>query len=141
LVDTICYQMSTRPQLNLTPPQGLIKRLEELAGLYKNDVARKNEIAVEVLQLYLPFWEAAEAAKAEIISKQRRDAVLSVLQGGEVDVIARHAETNAPTARLIGQVDEVGPMEPATERQVTSAPNHLPKPTQRRRKKGAKKVS
>jgi hypothetical protein len=128
--------MAKRPQLNLTPPRELLEQLDEMARIYLGDEARRNEIAVEVLKTYLPFWEAGAAAKAEVINKQRRDAALSVLQGGAVELVGRHAETGAPTARFAGRVDEVGEMTPATKEQIRSAPNHGP---QRARKRGGKK--
>lgn len=135
----ICYQMPKRPQLNLTPPRELLDRLDEMARTYLGDETRRNEIAVEVLKTYLPFWEAGAAAKAEVVNKQRRDAALSVLQGGAVELVSGHAETAAPTARFAGQVDEVGEMTPATREQLNAAPNHGRQRLDDARKKGRKK--
>lgn len=59
-----------RPQLNLTPPDKLIERLEALAEHYRGDAKRRNEVALGILDTYNRHWEKAEIARLAVVQAQ-----------------------------------------------------------------------
>jgi hypothetical protein len=63
--------MPKTDQLLLRPPVELIDRLEKAAEKYRKEASNRNQVAVEVLDQYLEFWEQAEEAKLAVMSQQR----------------------------------------------------------------------
>jgi hypothetical protein len=56
-------------QLLLRPSVALVEQLDE--AVEKFGKRSRNEIAVEILETYFPFWEQAEQAKLNLIEEQR----------------------------------------------------------------------
>lgn len=61
--------MADTTQYKIRISEALIARLEQMAA----DYSRKsgNQIAAEILEQYVDFWETAEIARQEILDKQR----------------------------------------------------------------------
>jgi hypothetical protein len=56
-------------QLLLRPRKTLIKRLEDAAGKAKRFINR-NQVAIEILERYLPFWEEIERQHEAAVDAQ-----------------------------------------------------------------------
>lgn len=56
-------------QLLLRPSSELVERLDE--AVEKFGKRSRNEVAVEILETYFPFWEQAEQGKRDLVEQQR----------------------------------------------------------------------
>lgn len=61
--------MPKKEQLNLRLDNDLIARLQKAAEQFGRRSG--NEVAAEIISLYLPFWEEIESGKQNILEKQR----------------------------------------------------------------------
>jgi hypothetical protein len=67
-----CYQMAKREteQLLLRPSSELVKRLDAAAEGAKRRIISRNQVALEVLERYLPLWEEVERQLDRAIEAQ-----------------------------------------------------------------------
>lgn len=66
----MCYQMkSETEQLNLRADIKIIERLQKLADKFNKK--SRTQVAVEIIEQYIDFWEQTELVKARAIQKQR----------------------------------------------------------------------
>ncbi len=56
-------------QLNLRPDDKLLERLDDAISRYGRK--SRNEVALEILDTYLPFWEQLEETKLAVLEQQR----------------------------------------------------------------------
>ena len=66
----MCYQMkSETEQFNLRADKTVLDKLQNLADRFNK--RSKAQVAVEIIEQYMDFWEQAEATKANTIERQR----------------------------------------------------------------------
>ena len=79
----------------------IVRRLDELATRFGRRSG--NQVAAEVIETYLEFWEAAEAVKTEIVDQQRAGLFESTgvyTRGkgsrGEIEMVKKDARSHKP---------------------------------------------
>ncbi len=77
----MCYQMkSETEQFNIRPDKALVLRLQKLADKFNR--RSKAQIAVEIIEQYIDFWEQAETVKFNAVQSQRKALNISISPPG-----------------------------------------------------------
>jgi metal-responsive CopG/Arc/MetJ family transcriptional regulator len=82
-------------QLLLRPSVALVEQLDE--AVEKFGKRSRNEIAVEILETYFPFWEQAEQAKLDLIEEQRLGVGVYARGKGsqkEIEMVKKDAQSH-----------------------------------------------
>ena len=78
----MCYQMkSETEQFNIRPDKTLVERLQKLADKFNR--RSKAQIAVEIIEQYIDFWEDAETIKFRAVQNQREKFGNDLSKGGQ----------------------------------------------------------
>lgn len=102
----MCYQMKAETeQLNLRADKALVEKLQKLSDKFNR--RSKAQVAVEIIEQYLDFWEQAEAIKFRAVQDQRI-AVNKALGSGNGKEIAARGKDKMTAQKDEPVVEETG---------------------------------